>query len=109
MRFLLLAAFVLLVVGCDTGAKHNFFKPEVSGAVYAVPHASGDPSADESASLRDEAKGLIKLPRPNWCYYGGPGVGWMCPNDYFGEELVDDDRYLAAPTFKLVSALDRMP
>lgn len=101
----LLAAVVVCAVGCGEGP-NRFFKPEISGAVYAAKDADtsvGDPTADDTA-----AHGVSKLTPPNWCYYGGPGVGWTCREDIVTEggvwKLVDDDRFLAAPKFHPLNA-----
>lgn len=92
MRYFLLAFVIFLFCGCDTNHKHPFFKPEISGAVYASKSAqSGDPTADDAADI-------AKVPRlkvPNQCFFTEE-YGWTCTADEYGD-LVDNDLFLATP------------
>ena len=96
IMFAALLGALLVVVGCSTDEKHNFFKPEVSGAVYAVQVETGDPTSDD---VRSKSNEIVKLPMPNPCYFSPEG--WQCAGDDGVIQLSDNaGDYNAAPKFK---------
>jgi len=95
MRFLVLAAVVVVVAGCGDKVKNPYFKPEISGATYAVPVATTGHKIPR-----------IPLNMPNSCVYV-QGEGWTCSGEIWDEngrlQMADDDVIYAAPKFTPVA------
>ena len=80
-RMIAVLGFILAVSGCGTNSKQPFFKPEMSGAVYASNSSvdqSSDPTADDSAR---HPSLVTKVPLNSVCYYAGTEYGWTCSGD----------------------------
>lgn len=103
-----LSAFLALplLLGCGTDSRQPFFKPEISGAVYAargVVDPIGDPTADDTRAINR----TIKLQLNNYCEY--TVFGWTCTNDSFSDDgflmTLDDQAggYYCAPRFRPIT------
>lgn len=93
MKLALLLVVVLLCAGCSDH-KHNFFKPEVPDATFAVVQ-SGDPTADDARGKPSEVKAELDINIRAWV--GPPFVGTGF-GDYEGFEFIDNGAYYCAPS-----------